>query len=163
MTDQQGHESGLEIDGQRYELPTFDSFDLDEAEILFEVAGVVQEQFAPLHPEEATDEDRARKTEAELRLIAKPSFKRALVHIAYRRRHPELSFDEINTRVGKVNALDVTMEFLRGDEDPPQSSPKPHEDKRSTSTPSRSEDSGKASRSISEARVVALSPTGTGG
>lgn len=154
---------GIEIGGERYELPTFDSFDLDEAEILYEIAGVIQEQFAPLHPE-TPDEEKDQKLQRELRMIADPKFKRALVHIAYRRRHPDADFSNINLIVGKVNALDVTMEFLRGDESPPaQSSPKQQDDKSNTSMTSKSGDAGSSSGSTSDAQVVQLSPTGTGG
>lgn len=155
--------SGIEIDGELYELPIFDSFDLDEAEILYEIAGVIQEQFAPLHPE-ATDEEKAVHANVGLRLIGHPRFKRALVHIAYRRKHPDVDFDEIEFKIGKVNSLDVTMEFLRGDDGPPAlSSPRLQDDKRSTSETSSSGDSGTPSGSDSDARVVHLSPTGTGG
>lgn len=154
---------GFEIGEERYEIPDFGSLTLDEAEIMYDISGVIQEQLAPLHPESSDDEKLAHELQS-IRLIGNPRFKRALAHIAYRRRHPDADFDHISFVVGGANAMDVTLEFLRGDPDPPaQSSPKQLASKRSTSDPSSSGDSGTASGSDSSAQVVPLSPTGTGG
>lgn len=155
-------EPGIEIDGERYELPDLWSLTLDEAELVYDISGVIQEQFAPLHPE-SSKEQKALHDAQNMQAISRPSFKRALVHVAYLRRHPDAKAEDLNVIIGQVNALAVSLEFLRGDQSPPaQSSPKQPESEPSSSRTSSSEASGTTSGSDSDARVVQLAPTGTG-
>lgn len=160
MQAEQGH--GFEIEGEWFEIPVFGSLTLDEAVVMYDIAGVIQEQLAPLHPEAPEDEKKAHEL-ASLRRIGDPRFKLALAAIAYKRKHPDADDVRLRLAAGSANAQDVTMAFLWGHEDPPQSSPKQHDDKSNTSETSSSEASGTASRSTSEGQVVALSATGTGG
>lgn len=155
-------ESGFEIDGERYDVPRLDSLDLNEEQILFDLAGIVQVDFAPAHPEAPDEEKRAIEREMADK-IRNPSFKRALAHIAYRRRHPDAAFDDVQLVVGKVNALDAEIALVRGDGSPPEtSSPNEQENVKSSSKPSRSEASGKPSGSDSEPVAEILELTGTG-
>lgn len=156
-------EAGIEIDGERYEVPSLDSLDMDECQILYDLAGIVQEDFVPLHPDSA-EEEKILHESAILMRIRNPAFKRALVHIAYHRVHPELGRHEIEGLIGKLSGLDVTIAMLRGDEeeDPQKSSPNEPENTSDTSETSNSPDSGKPSGSGSGARVVLLGPIGTG-
>lgn len=155
-------DSGFEIDGERYEVPRLDSLDLDEEQILFDVSGIVQVDFAPPHPEAADEEKRELEREMASK-IRNPSFKRALAHIAYRRRHPEAGYDDVQLVVGKVNALDAEIALIRGDApDPQTSSPSEQESSVTSSEPSRSEDSGTPSGSYSEPVAEIHVLTGTG-
>lgn len=144
-------EAGFEIDGTRYEIPRLDTFTMDEAQILYELSGVVQEDFAPEDPE-ASDEVKAAHEAGLESKIRNPAFKRALAHISYRRAHPDLPFDAAALAVGKANALDVTLALFKGEpESPPEmSSPNEPESKPSSSEHSKSEDSGSRLRSVSD-------------
>lgn len=153
---------GFEIDGDRYPIPTLDTFDLDEEEILYTVAGVVLEDFALPHPE-ADPEERAAHVAEFDRKIESPRFKRALAHIAYRRRHPDVQFDLAQTMAGKVNSLEITIAFIRGDvEDPTETSPTPPASSTDTSEPSKDEASGTATENGSGAPVAQLASIGRG-
>ena len=156
-------EAGIEIGGERYEVPTLDTLDMDEAQILFDVSGIVIEDFAPAHPDSA-DEEKLQVQSEQLRRVRNPAFKRALVHVAYRRKHPELDYFQISEVVGKVNAVDVTLEVLRGDdeEDPSQSSPKQSDEKNDMNGTSEPLSSGSPSGSDSAGQVVSLARTGLG-
>lgn len=160
MSDEQGR--SFEIEGEQYEIPVFGTLTLDEAVVMFDICGVIQEQLAPLHPE-APEDDKKKHELDNLRLIADPRFKLALAAIAYKRKHPDADDVKLRLAAGSANAQDVTLAFLWGDDSPPvMSSQKPQGAKRNTSDPSSSGDSGKASGSDSEGQVVPLSATGTG-
>ena len=154
---------GFEINGTFYEVPRLDTFDLDEEQILFDVAGMVQIDFVPAHPE-ASDEEKQLLERAMMARIRDPRFKRALAHIAYRRKNPDVGFDEIQERMGKVNSLEVELAILGGDEeDPPAvSSPSEPESKKSSNGSSKPEDSGSPSGSDSVPVVRNLDTIGAG-
>jgi hypothetical protein len=76
----------------------------------------VLQDFAPVQPL-ASDEEKEIYNAAQMRLIRNPEFKRALAHIAYRRRHPEVGDAEIQSAIGLANALEVELALLRGDEE----------------------------------------------
>lgn len=152
--------AGFEIDGQRYEVPRLDTFTLDEAQVLYDVAKVVLEDFAPLHPE-SPDEEKTLHEASILMRIRNPAFTRALVHVAYLRKHPDA--EDVSFVVGNVNALDASIALIRGDDSPPaQSSPSEPELSNSGSETSPSTGSGNGSGSYSDGQVVTLVPTGTG-
>lgn len=157
-------DSGFLIDGERYEVPRLHELDLDEEQILFDVAGVVQADFIPAHPEAEPEVKEAIERAVMLR-VRNPAFKRALAHIAYRRAHPEAKFDDVQVQLGTMNALDAGAALLRGgaDEDPPVESSQPQpESEKSSSEPSSSSDSGSDTQTESAPAVVQLAPTGTG-
>lgn len=138
-------ESGFEIDGERLEIPTLDTIDLDEERVLYIYADVVVSDFLPTHPDWSEDQKAAHLT-IQATKIRNPDFKRALVHIAYRRAHPEVENDEINVKVGKAGALALDLELLRGAakrEDPPTGSPNEPAKTSATSTLAKNGDSGK--------------------
>lgn len=143
-------QSGFEIGGAFYEVPRLETFDLDEEQILYDIAGVIQMDFVPAHPE-ASDEEKAEVDRRIYATVRNPSFKRALVHIAYRRKHREMPFDEIATLIGRVSAVDSELALLRGEADPPATtSQKPPESSSPTSEPLRSVDSGRGSTNGSD-------------
>jgi hypothetical protein len=155
-------QTGFLIGGTYYDVPRLETFDLDEEQILFDISGVIQMDFVPAHPE-ASDEEKAEVDRRIFLTVRNPSFKRALIHIAYRRQHREMSFDEIASLVGRVSAVDSELALLRGDADPPATtSQKQPENSSPTSEPSKSEDSGRGSRNGSDEAVEHLPLTGTG-
>lgn len=154
--------TGFEIGGKFYDVPRLETFDLDEEQILYDISGLVQMDFVSAHPE-ATDEVKAAVDFRILSAVRNPAFKRALIHIAYRRQNRDKTFDEIESLIGRASAVDTEAALLRAEKSPPaQSSPKQHESRRSTSDPSRSSDSGTSSGSDSETAAEILPLTGTG-
>lgn len=101
-------EPQIEIDGEKYPLPRVDDLDLDEETLLFDVSGVILPDFMPAPPGAPQDLVDAVELLQAAR-IRNPRFKRALVMIAYRRRHPEIEFEELNERIGKVDAFDAEL------------------------------------------------------
>lgn len=154
--------TGIEIDGKQYELPTLDTITLDEERILYIYADTVVQDFIPAHPD-ASDEDKALYQQLQLRKIRNPDFKKALAHIAYKRENREADDAEIQAAIGLVNALEVDVAMLRGDEDPHQTSQKQPGSKTSTSEHSSSTDSGRDTETSSDLAVESLGDTGTTG
>lgn len=161
MADDQ-NPTGFDINGEVYEVPTLDSFDMDEAQILYDLSGVVLEDFIPPHPD-SPEQEKAAHYQLQLLRVRDPGFKRALVHIAYRRKHEEYDRSELDKAVGKMNATDVSIAILtRGDEvDPQTSSPNEPDSKSRTNGTSESSSSGKPSGSDTERPALTLAPTGT--
>jgi hypothetical protein len=138
-------ESGFEVDGERLEIPTLDTITLDEERVLYIYADVVISDFLPTHPD-MSDEQRDAHLLAQGGKIRNPDFKRALVHIAYKRAHPDVDNDEINVKVGAAGALELDLALLRGrpdEADPQTRSPNERDKTSATSTLARSGDSGK--------------------
>ncbi len=129
--------SGFDIDGMLYEVPAFDSFTLDEAQVLYDYSGLAIEDFVSADPD-ASDEE---KEAHEQRIIDKaknPAFKRALLHIAYQRGNPEMKAVRVKEVVGKANLLDVSL-GLAGEED--EASPPDQAVTARTPTPPSDDDS----------------------
>lgn len=157
--------SGFEINGEVYEVPYLDSFDMDEAQILYDLSGVTLEDFKPPHPD-APELEQAAILQLQLIRTRTPAFRRALVHIAYRRKHEEYDFDAMDKAFGKMNAADVSIAISTvgsGDDevDPSKSSPKPLDVESNESVTSEQSNGGSHSGSVSEGRVLSLAPTGT--
>lgn len=136
-------ESGFLIDDERYEIPRLDTITLDEERVLYLYADTVLQDFGPAHFD-ATEEERIAYELLQLRKIRNPDFKRALAHIAYRRKHPKITDAEVEEAIGKVNALEVDIALLRGDDDSP---------------PAPSSQNEPPSKSVTSAR---LSPSSSG-
>ena len=157
-------DAGFAINGEVYEVPSLVTFDMDEAQILYDLSGVVIEDFVPAHPDLAQDA-KDRHEAMQIARLRKPGLKRALVHVAYRRKHPDYDFAALDEAIGKLNALDVVEAVLtRGgdDVDPSMSSPKQPDEKNSTSETSPQSSSGSPSGSDSAGQVVSLARTGHG-
>ena len=153
---------GFEIDGQVYEVPTLDSFDMDEAQLLYDLSGVILEDFIPA-PLDASDEEKAAHYQLQLVRIRNPAFRRAFVHVAYRRKHEGYDFDALDKGIGKMNATDISIAVLsRGDDpDPSTSSPSKLEQSSNENATSEPSSSGNGSGSDSERPELTLAPTGT--
>lgn len=131
MTD----EVGFEIGGRTYPVPELDSFTMDEAQLLFDYAGVAIEDFALADPD-ASEGERARHEERMIDKVRNPAFKRALVEIAYQRGNPKTSRADVRELISGVNMLEVLAGFAdaenaEGDDasppDEPESTPPPSE------------------------------------
>lgn len=95
-------ETGFLIDGKVYEVPMLDSLNIDEAAVLYDYCGIVQEDFAP-EPGETEDETDARN----LKLARHPGFWNALMLIAYQRGNPTVKPAFAKAMIGKTNRLEA--------------------------------------------------------
>ena len=124
-------ESGFLIDGVLYEVPTLDTFDLDDAQVLYDYTGLAVEDFL-VQPE---SEDETREMAQRFK---NPGLIRALVHIAYQRKHPKMPAAQVRKIIGKVNQFEALMAFVgQNPEEAPNESPLA-----STSEPAGSSQSG---------------------
>jgi hypothetical protein len=154
-------ETGFRIDGKLHELPTIDSLNMDEAQILYDYSGLAIQDFAP--PEGVTDEEHQQTIAP---LVKNPGFLRALMHIAYQRANPKMTTARVKQAIGTANIVEAMQELAPPDdrEDdarPPESTTGP-EPSSPTSSSGSSESSGTDSPSTSEGQVVPLGPTTTG-
>lgn len=95
-------ETGFNIDGTFYEVPVLDSFDMDEAQVLYDYCGLTLEDFVP--PADNTPEDDLAAREQRLK---NPGFVRALIHIAYQRGNPDMKPAAVRDAVGHANMLEA--------------------------------------------------------
>lgn len=151
-------ETGFMIDGKLYETPAFDTFTMDEAQVLYDYCGLTLEDFVP--EEDQTDEE-----SEELRAKMKnPGFLRALMHIAYQRENPRMSHGKVKQLVGSAS-LFSSLEHLgdgeQEDDAGPPASTTEQENRSSTSSVGSSESSGNDSARSSDGQVVQLAPTTT--
>jgi hypothetical protein len=157
-------EPGLVVDGQALEIDLVDviaKLDLNEAQILYDVAGVVQEDFAPPLPQASKAEHKAHE-ESVGRVIRNPAFKRAITCIAFMRKNPDSELETVLELVGKIGALDFSLALAGGDESPPEtSSPSEPEKQKPSSEHSRSEVSGTLSTNGSDEPDSLPAATGT--
>lgn len=160
-------ESGFLIDGKHYPIPTLDSFNMDEAQILFDYSGLALEDFVPAHPE-LSDDERATYEAEQLRKVRNPAFKRALLHVAFQRGNPQAQPAQVRQVVGAVNLLDATVALLAGDDDEEhspatESSPSEPSKPSGSETPSERSGSGRTSPTGSDEQDGILASTGTFG
>lgn len=151
-------ETGFLIDGTLYEVPSFDTFTLDEAQILYDYAGLTLEEFVP-----AEDGPGEQERQADLdRKLKNPGFIRALMHVAYQRGNPKLSPQRVKALVGAANVFEALEKLAaeEGDALPPASTTGP-DGSSPTSSVASSESSGDGSPASSAAPVVPLPPTTT--
>jgi hypothetical protein len=94
-------ESGFVIDGVVYEVPGLDTLTMDEAQVLYDYSGLGLEDFAQ------SDNETEEETKARERLFRNPGLMRALMHIAYQRKHSKLPASQIRRLVGAANVLDA--------------------------------------------------------
>jgi hypothetical protein len=153
-------QDGIPINGEVYAVPTISDFDIAEARIMKRYSGVVLEDFAPVHPE-ATPEVRAAHEKKLEGILTDPDFKAAFAHIAYRRVHPNVGYDEIAALVEKVSLVDVTLALFEEEEDVSPPSLSESESNSASSEPSYSSDSGSPSTSDSDSPDENPPTTGT--
>lgn len=151
-------ETPLMIAGSRCELPTIDTFTFDEAQVLYDLAGLTVADFASSDDEAADDAEIAAK-------LKNPAFVRVLMHVAYQRANPNLSRERVAAVVGKENIIDFLAylsDQIEEDEAPLALTTKPDGPSLSGLVES-SESSGNGSRTSSDALADPLAPIGTTG
>lgn len=160
-------ETGFLIDANMYEIPSIDTFNLDEAQILYDYCGLTIEDF-----DEIDEGDPKFKN---------PGFIRALMHIAFQRGNPTISTARVETLVGSANLLSTYEQLVEAnaaalaeaeqeeaDALPPASTSEPDESsqpdslEKPSTTGSSDEKPGSPSESDSGAQVVPLAPTTAG-
>lgn len=148
----------FKIDDEQYEMPMLDDLDMDEWQILYEYTGLILDDFAPQEDEDA-EKDRQRRT-------SQPGFTRAMLHIGYRRAHPDLKPDAIKKITGEaklIHVLEALNETAPEEEETPlASTTEPAPSSKSGSVAS-SESASKSSATSSARPAARPEPTGISG
>lgn len=163
----------FKIDDVEYALPPIAEFDMDEWEIVYDYSQLLFSDFAPLATfDEETGEliEGDEKEElARRRKTQQPAFRKALLHIAYRRAHPDAGLEEIKDIVRRarqsdfIEALyDASEPDVEGDARPPELTPKPDESSPRTNDDSSDSGSDGSTKSSGEAAAQPV-PTGMAG
>lgn len=146
-------ETGFTINDQVYEVPAIDSFNMDEAQVLYDYSGLVIEDFT-----DAEDEAVAER-------FRNPGLIRALMHIAYQRKFPAMSPAKVRSLIGKANMImalsSLPTEQQEDDARPPELT-KPHSEQSNNDLDASKQPSGKSSPTDSEAPDNQQGNTGTG-
>jgi acetolactate synthase regulatory subunit len=149
------------IDGERCPLADVASFTMAERRVLYDLSGIVQEDFLREEDEEE-DEYEARV----LRLTRHPGFMEALMHVAYQRKHPELKRAKVETVIAGTQFRDAVAEWEEEEEDVEEADPTAEPSTNGlpepspSATGSSSESSGTASQNSSDAQETIPAPTG---
>lgn len=106
-------ETGFLIDGTVYEVPTLDSLTMGERRVMFELAGVTQEDFV-----QAEDESDDEHDERVSKMMRHPGFMEALMHVAYQRGNPGLKAAKVRLVIEATNYLDAVAAMVGEDEEP---------------------------------------------
>lgn len=152
-------ETGFDIDGTVYPVPELDSFDMDEAQVLYDYSGLIIEDFVQLPPD-ASDEEREQREQK----LKNPGLIRSLMHVAYQRGNPKAKPAKVRELVGKANII-ASYNGLLGEEGeeelPPASTTEPVPQSQNEPVISN-ESSGDASTNASAQQDDTLVITGTG-
>lgn len=157
---------GFEIDGKFYELPLLGTFDMDENRIFKRQTGL-----------NAEDAWLGLQDDGEMsfhELFRTDGFLESMVHIAYRREHPDIESHQIERMIGKLNRMELFASFVTSlsqeEEAPLQTSGSTSEPERSSpseklsrlpTSSSREETSGSSSETSSELPDAGPGSTGT--
>ena len=136
----------ITVEGTPYVLPALDTFDLDEAIILYDYAGLTFDQVWELEG-------------------LHPGVVKTLLHVAIQRSDPALRERDIKETVGRVNMMEVMVELARAAEEmpaPTQGGQPPAADDSSTSSDEATQSSGGDGGADSEPSQEKLSPVSTG-
>lgn len=87
----------FDLEGTLYEFPDVLDLDMDEWIVVYEYAGLVLEDFAPLESAEAEQE--------RVHRLKHPGFMKAMAHIGYQRAHPKKTKATIKDLIGAVKML----------------------------------------------------------
>lgn len=155
---------------EQYEIPALDDMDMDEWQIIYDYSGLVLEDFAPAadRADEQVDGDEDGPLEKERqRRIGTPAFTTALLHIGYRRSHPDAKPDAIKRLVGSTKRLRVLEAMAdaapaEGDALPPALTPVLEPPSPPESEGSSGHESN-GSQASSDPLAVRLGTTGTDG
>jgi hypothetical protein len=151
------------IDGSEYDAPSLDEFNMAERRVMFELAGIVEEDF--VQNDDETDEDHAARVE---KMTRHPGFLEALMHVAYQRSHPDIKRAKVQALIDRTNFHEAIAKWAEtdgaDDADPPlsESTSKPDEASPSGSFDSN-RNSGDDSWKSSDVPVSSPEPIGTSG
>lgn len=155
-------EARFKIDGREYEIPSIDSFTMDEAQVLWDYAHMSLADFA-VDEEDPDSEARREEIHQQLR---NPGFMRTLMHVAYQRGNPKIPAGRVKDMIGHANLVDAMAamaELAEAEDDagPPapsrSSEPETSSDESSSSS---STDSGNGSQAVSDAPATPQTSTG---
>lgn len=95
------------IDGNDYPSPLLETLDMAERRVLYDLSGIVQEDFVRDEDEETEDEH----TERVRKLTRHPGFMEALMHIAYARGNPGLKRDKVQAVIDRTNFMEAVEKW----------------------------------------------------
>lgn len=150
-------DSGFIIDGLHYEVPSLDSFNMDEAQVLYDLSRLTLEDFA-------VDEDDPAAAAKLHENIKNPGFVRTLMTVAYMRGNRGISRSKAEAVIGGSNLFEALKQFgesVEADAGPPEvsrSEPEPPDSDESTA--SLNGHSGESSTSNSAEPAENPAPTG---
>jgi hypothetical protein len=153
-------ETGFSIDGTIYPVPDLGTFNMDEAQVMFDYSGLSMEDFV-VPEDETEDEQTARE-----RRLRNPGFLRALMHIAYQRANPTVRPNRVKSLIGNATVIDALGSLVVDDEpedvDVPllDVTPQPSESSKNAWDDSNA-NSGGGSNGDSDEPDVPREPTGT--
>jgi hypothetical protein len=154
-------EARFKIDGHEYDIPAIDSFTMDEAQVLWDYAGLSLGDFAV----DDEDPDSEQLRQAVQDKIRNPGFMRTLMHVAYQRGNPKIPAGRVKALIGQSNLVEAmaAMAELAGEDDagpPEQSRSSEPETSSGASSSSSNNDSGSASPAVSDEPEQSQTPTG---
>ncbi len=156
---EQTHDLAFVIDGVEYPSPGIETFDMGERRVMFDLCGIVQEDFAREEGETEDEHD-----ERVRQLVRHPGFMEALMHIAYARGNPGLKRAKVQEVIDHTNyneAIEKWGQVEEGDDSPPDLSSQSEHSRPSESRPSSSsEGSGSLSSNGSDAPDKIPAPIG---
>lgn len=109
------------IDGTEYPCPDIASLTMAERRVMFDLSGIVEEDFV-----QRDDETDVEKDERVGKLTRHPGFMEALMHIAYARGNPELKRPKVQAVIDQTNYLEAIEKWADaedGEADHPVSEP----------------------------------------
>ncbi len=132
------------IDGREYPSPDLDGLNMGERRVMYDLCGIIQEDFAP-QDNETADEHDARIA----KLTRHPGFVQSLMHIAYQRGNPDDKRAKVEKVIESTNYLEAIAAWAdsTNDEEAPSplvSTPE-HKPASSTGSGESSESSGDGS------------------
>lgn len=151
--------TGFEIDGKHYPVPPIDTFNMDEAQVLYDYSNLVLEDF--VKPQDETPEE----TREREQLFRNPGLIRALMHVAYQRGNPKIPAGRVKALIGSVTIISAYESLAAsapedGEADPPASTTELAKPSPSDSVTS-SGSSGDASTTDSDEPAALPEATGT--
>lgn len=153
-------ETGFLIEGTVYPVPTWDSLTMGERHVMFDLAGITEEDLMQQDGESEEDHD-----ERVDRATRHPGFMHALMHIAYQRGNPQMRRDKVSLVVDNTNYLDAMTRMSAAEEDAdesPLASTTPLEQPSGTGSDGSSERSGQRSTTGLDPQDDPPVPTGIG-
>lgn len=100
------------IDGKLLEPPAIDTFNMDEAQVLYDYSGLTLEDFA--RPEDTSEEEFSELIKPK---IKNPGFLRALMHVAYQRANPRQNPSRVKALIGEANMIGALQHLGESDDE----------------------------------------------